>query len=478
MKCLRHRISPFIPSPNMSPSTLDAQATWDKLDLPCLWEFPANTDLYKHTSDLLTSNKLEENYTKYLTILLIGLASQIHDLQSLISQQNAQIEWNARIVEDMHFQFNQATPAFLPPPPSPPADSPPSKGAEKGKGKKKTYTNATKPTSKNSEKTSTVPKLSKGGKKDAEDLNKRQEKAEFLPSARCQFYATRITRQPLPDQLQCLTKLPALFGKIHKDGGLSYSHIDFTFTINDNGTIPATAHPSIPSLYYEPFFKKFTDAVNDTFKVKQNLFNPFRPAPSNVDIAIHNVPIYALPPAQVDLQTFMAESLEYAASVIVSNARFLKKPEDRKDKKTTTIVVAMSPEDAKKMGSTIRLLNRPQKCNLMYSANPATQCCKCFGLGNPTTACTTTDPTCSWCAGPHNKNQHRCSNTKCPKEGHIKPVENCCSAFSFECPNCPNVPKNEQHSATDPRCPRRVNATKITLKKSSQGSDQTMNTSD
>lgn len=92
---------------------------------------------YQHISDLLASNKTEENHTKYLTILLVGLASQIHDLQSLISQQNAQIEWNACIVEDMCFCFSQATFAH-PPPPSPSTDSPPSKGAEKGKGKKKT----------------------------------------------------------------------------------------------------------------------------------------------------------------------------------------------------------------------------------------------------------------------------------------------------------------------------------------------------
>lgn len=197
-----------------------------------------------------------------------------------------------------------------------------------------------------------------------------------------------------------------------------------------------------------------------------------------MDVAIHNVPIYALPTAQIKLQSFMAKSLKYTAGDLVLNARFLKKREDCAGKKTTTVVVAMSPEDAKKMGSTIRLLNRPRKCNLMYSVNAATQCQKCFSLGYPTTACTSSDPTCPWCTGPHNKNQHRCSNTKCPKEGHTKPVENCCSAFSFKCHNCPNFPKNEQHSATDLKCPHCVNAAKIVLKKSSQGSNETMNTSD
>jgi hypothetical protein len=210
-----------------------------------------------------------------------------------------------------------------------------------------------------------------------------------------------------------------------------------------------------------------TKALNEAAPVGNNPFQSLRCAPTNVDVAIHNIPTFAIPQDKNELTTTMSEAILFAADIQISNARYLKpNPADRAEKKTTSIVISCSPSDAKKIGSSIRLFSRPRKANIMWSANSATQCKKSWAFGHATQGCRQTESFCPLCTGNHSRSEHRCPIPTCPKGGNLKVIPNCCESSS---PTCRNCLKN--HPATDLECPVRKSALESAKARQNKTSD-------
>lgn len=226
-------------------------------------------------------------------------------------------------------------------------------------------------------------------------------------------------------------------------------------------TVSVTGPPHIPSAAYVPYFALLTEALNTAYLpvlavenqdglLPNNQFHLFEQAPTNVDVAIHSVPCFALGETNEGLLSSIASPLAYNRGVTAISARYLRTdPATRKA--TTTIVVVMSEEDASKMGDTIPLFGMTRKCNVMWNASAATQCRICYRLGHATQGCREKTPTCPLCSGPHSKTDHRCPNTSCSAiPSNEKP---CCSVSPLKCTNCEGP-----HAATTPACPARTKA--------------------
>jgi hypothetical protein len=116
--------------------------------------------------------------------------------------------------------------------------------------------------------------------------------------------------------------------------------------------------------------------------------------------------------------------------------------------------VAVSPQDADKLGKSVTLFSRPRVVEKLHSSRLDSICRKCSRLGHVDKACKAERFTCPICTGPHTRAQHRCLNLGCPKQGNLKPIPNCCPSSPAKCINC-----DQSHQADDPKCPTRLAAT-------------------
>ncbi|KAH0603742.1 uncharacterized protein H6S33_007401 [Morchella sextelata] len=272
-------------------------------------------------------------------------------------------------------------------------------------------------------------------------------KAKPLPSAHRRFFATRTTPSPIANAERLSATLPRLFGQ-----ALARSHqvapvTSLTVTINNRGTVSVTAPPTVPSTVYTPFFEALTTILNVEVASPENPYTTFRPAPTNVDLAIHGVPLYELP-NQECLEEILPSALKLAVGITPSAVRFLNTDEtSRSSKATTSVIVSVTAEEAATIGTTIRLFSRPRRCNVMWRASSTTQCRNCCKLGHATQGCRS-PIACPLCTLPHKLQDHRCPVATC--RGASAPLENCCEISPAKCINC-----NGPHRSFTPACPSR-----------------------
>lgn len=203
------------------------------------------------------------------------------------------------------------------------------------------------------------------------------------------------------------------------------------------------------------FFTLLTNTLNSSLPVGENHYNIFNLAPTNVDYAIHNVPVHVLPVKPAELLTNIRDAIGFATGANIAAARFLKPNPSDRTKATTSVVISVTPDEALLLKDSIRMFSRPRKCEKMISSSLITQCRKCCKFGHPTQLCKEELPTCPICSGRHTRDAHRCGNNGCVKGGNDKPVPDCCETIPMKCPNC-----GDNHTASFPGCP--IKATAIT----------------
>ncbi|KAH0610945.1 uncharacterized protein H6S33_011372 [Morchella sextelata] len=188
-----------------------------------------------------------------------------------------------------------------------------------------------------------------------------------------------------------------------------------------------------------------TAILNNRVNAEHNPFNNFRPAPTDVDIAIHGIPLFDLKTKE-DLNAKFPEIFLLASGIAPIATRFLH-PNDteRNSRKTSTVVITVSATDAALIGPSIRILSRPRKCTVMWSASPITQCKKCYKFGHPEQGCKQEHHTCPICARNHTKQEHTC-----PANCNGRRYDNlgCCAAVRAKCVNCDGA-----HASTSNNCP-------------------------
>ncbi|KAH8145060.1 uncharacterized protein LAJ45_10971 [Morchella importuna] len=278
--------------------------------------------------------------------------------------------------------------------------------------------------------------------------------ATNLPTAQRRFFATRSNPAPFPNHQQLEARLPSDLGRVLANAGLTHPHTALQVQVNRNGTVTCTASPSTPAKDIAPYFPGLFAVLNLACNASENPLNEFQLAPTNVDYAIHNVPIFALDVPETLFTPHLAEAIALTTGASIAKARYLTKPENRIGKTTTTIVVSIPAEDTDKIGDQIRLFGRSRRCNKLWPASPNTLCRKCARLGHATEGCQSSSPTCPLCAGNHLRKDHRCPNQACPNEGHLKPVIECCATWKAKCINCAG-----NHIASLRECPARRSRT-------------------
>src|SRR5437879_5207162 len=195
--------------------------------------------------------------------------------------------------------------------------------------------------------------------------------------------------------------------------------------------------------------------LNQAFPMGDNPYRPFRPAPNQVDLAIHRLPRSYMPPDQEDLLPALFLSISNAMGVTIFAARFLQLDTvKRGEKPTTAVVVAVAPADVPKFGTSISLFPHSGRVEKAHSSSTSSQCRNCNRFGHSSPACKATHSTCPLCTNSHSRRSHRCPNPTCPKMGNIKSVPDCCPASPLRCSNC-----DDPHTAFDKDCPSRPTPT-------------------
>ena len=258
-------------------------------------------------------------------------------------------------------------------------------------------------------------------------------------SAARRFYAPRNIPAPHPERDLIRIRWPDLAASVLREGN-SGLPARFKVFVNDNGAVSLTViDTSFPAASYSPFFDALTHKLNHSFPVGDNPWMPFRLSPTDLQFAIHGLPIKAHPEADAALGDLLQPSIFNSQSVLISKARFLNPDRASRlhDKKAFSVVVQVPAEDGKSLTdlSRITILGGNSVIQRAYPFSPSKQCNNCWRFGHVKPRCK--NPTiCPLCAGPHAKTEHRCPNPTCSRGGHLKLVLNCCIASPARCSNC------------------------------------------
>src|SRR5260221_3885039 len=145
-----------------------------------------------------------------------------------------------------------------------------------------------------------------------------------------------------------------------------------------------------------------------------------------VQVVVHGVPV-DMPPEllQTELTTFNP------GLSLASTPRWLTKPDQRKEKKASSVVIALVGNKAQEVAARTRLYAFSAtlriECKLRFG--PSTQCAKCQQFGHHTTKCSSA-ATCRWCAGSHLTGAHTCPTSTCFTNGRP------CTHTLAKCANC------------------------------------------
>ena len=230
--------------------------------------------------------------------------------------------------------------------------------------------------------------------------------------------------------------------------------VSFTVFVNDNGGVSLTViDPPVPAASCSLFLEALAHKLNQSLPVGNNPWVPFRLAPTDLQFAIHSLPIKANPEGHAALCDLLQPSILNSQSILISKARFLNPDgvSHAHDKQAFSVVVQVPAEDGKFLTdlSRIPILGGNYAIDRAYPSSPSKQGNNCWRFGHVKPRCKNST-VCPLCTGPHAKAEHRCPNPTCPKGGILKPVLNCCIATPARCPNC-----SEDHSADYRDCTAR-----------------------
>src|SRR5258706_1392025 len=163
-----------------------------------------------------------------------------------------------------------------------------------------------------------------------------------------------------------------------------------------------------------------------------------------VQMVVHGVPTsLPLESLQQELTTFNP------GLVMASSPRWLTKPEQRKDKKASSIVIALSGNKAQDVASRPRLFafSATLRAERKLRFGPTTQCAKCQKFGHHTNKCNN-PPACCSCSSFHLTAAHSSPTSTCSANGRP------CSHTLAKCANC-----SGPHESHFKDCPRRLPST-------------------
>ena len=173
---------------------------------------------------------------------------------------------------------------------------------------------------------------------------------------------------------------------------------------------------------YTPFFEALSLKLNQSFPVSDNPWLPFRLAPTDLQFAIHGIPLDALPDDDDLLFPHIQSSLYNSKNFLIRSARYLNLDPSsrRKGKRACSVVVHVSPDHADRMVNLPSVLLYGSICVVerAYPSSPSTQCRNCWRFGHVKPRCKN-NVICPFCTGNYPKSEHCCSNPSCPKEGNL-----------------------------------------------------------
>ena len=144
-----------------------------------------------------------------------------------------------------------------------------------------------------------------------------------LTSAARSFYAPRKSPAPHPEHDPIRIRWPDLAPSVMRQAN-SGLPVSFKVFINDNGAVSLTViNTSVQAASYPPFFDALTHKLNQSCPVGNNPWLPFRLAPTDLQFAIHGLPIKAYPEGDAVLCGLLQPSIFNAQSVLIHMGRFL-----------------------------------------------------------------------------------------------------------------------------------------------------------
>src|SRR4030081_1897353 len=195
------------------------------------------------------------------------------------------------------------------------------------------------------------------------------EKPKNLPVAHRRFFATRSSPTPIPDHEQWTAKLPVIAASYLKSIGCNLP-LALTAAINLNGTISLTASPTVSATAFQPYFTPLAKHLSTILSLDPHPLTDFKAAPINSEIAIHGIPLFAIPTEPKDLDETMKSAIQFAANITIASARFLQpNPTIRALKTATSVVISVTQEQATQIGATIRLFSRVRRVAPIHSTN-------------------------------------------------------------------------------------------------------------
>jgi len=132
-----------------------------------------------------------------------------------------------------------------------------------------------------------------------------------------------------------------------------------------------------------------------------------------VQMVVHGVP------TSLPLESLQQELTTYNPGLVMaSTPRWLTKPEQRKDKKASSVVIVLSGNKAQDVASRPRLFafSATLRAERKLRFGPTTQCAKCQKFGHYTNKCNN-PPACRWCSSPHLTGAHSCPTSTCSANG-------------------------------------------------------------
>ncbi|KAH0605299.1 uncharacterized protein H6S33_005281 [Morchella sextelata] len=270
--------------------------------------------------------------------------------------------------------------------------------------------------------------------------------AATFPASQRRFFATRSSPTPVNAAEQVAAELSVEFGRLLARSKQVAPVTALTVSISARGTITVLPPPTVPSTTYTHWFEAMTAVVNNKIGTPENPYSTFRPAPTDVDIAIYSIPLFAVPDKETLDNTF-PEAFSLASGITPIATRFLNKDDaSRNAKATSTVVVTVSSTDAASIGDSIRLFSKPRRYVPMWSASPTTQCKRCWKFGHALKGCRELFVKCPICTKDHDRRGHRCVIYTCP--GFQTPTPSCCAVSPAKSANC-----GGNHAADSKSCP-------------------------
>ena len=155
-----------------------------------------------------------------------------------------------------------------------------------------------------------------------------------------------------------------------------------------------------------------------------------------VQIVVHGVP------TSLPLELLQQELTTFNPGLTMSSPpRWLTKPEQRTEKRASSVVIALSGNKANEVASRPRLFafSATLRIKRKLHFGPSTQCAKCQKFGHHTNKCNN-PPACRWCSLPHLTGAHSCPTSTCSVNG--RPAA--CYHTLAKCANC-NGPHESHH---------------------------------